>query len=108
MEMKWGHVLIIPAHELGRRRPLYILSSSSRAPGLLRSPLLFGKPVPKQTGQTSLPRPVCKQKPTKSNRGYQPKPNYIKKKRCERERERQTVTVWTFCELIYIFGSFSV
>lgn len=45
----------------GNSRPLYILSSNCLASGLLRRPLLFGKPVPKQTGHTSLPRPAHKE-----------------------------------------------
>lgn len=46
------------SYELGNSRPLYILSSNGRASGLLRRPLLFGKPVPRQTGHTSFPRPA--------------------------------------------------
>lgn len=43
---------------MGNSRPLYILSSNCFASGLLRSPLLFGKPVPKHTGHTSFPLPA--------------------------------------------------
>lgn len=45
-------------YEFGSNLPLYILSSSFFASGLLRRPLLFGKPVPKQTGHTSFPLPI--------------------------------------------------
>lgn len=48
--------------DFGSSRPLYILSSNCFASGLLRRPLLFGKPVPKQTGHTSFPRPAHNKK----------------------------------------------
>ena len=48
--------------DFGSSRPLYILSSNCFASGLLRRPLLFGKPVPKQTGHTSYPRPAHNKK----------------------------------------------
>lgn len=44
-------------YESGNILPLYILSSSFLASGRRRSPLLFGSPVPRQTGHTNFPRP---------------------------------------------------
>ena len=45
-------------YESGNILPLYILSSSFLASGRRRSPLLFGSPVPRQTGHTNFPRPA--------------------------------------------------
>lgn len=45
------------SQDMGNSLPLYIFSSNFRASGRRRSPLLLGKPVPRQTGQTSFPRP---------------------------------------------------
>lgn len=45
------------SQDVGNSLPLYIFSSNFRASGRRRSPLLLGKPVPRQTGQTSFPRP---------------------------------------------------
>lgn len=55
-----GKCRLLLTYEFGNNRPLYILSNNCLAPGLLRSPLLFGRPVPKHTGQTSFPLPASK------------------------------------------------